>query len=418
MSEKAKVSNKTILAIIMLSFSGELAWAVENQYFNLFIYKFIAPIPIYVSIMVAVTAAVSTFTTIFMGTLSDVKGKRKSFLLFGYVFWALTTAIFPIAGLFEPVILGVTLAIVFDSVMSFFGATANDAALNAYVTDVTTVENRGTIGSIKEVMFLLAILVVYGFAGAMIDTVGFFNFFYIIAFIVGIIGIPGAFITPKPHNLQPSSSGYWKSIKSTYDRKALTKNWNFFKILISVGFWAIAFNVFFPFVLIYLEYYLNLDITVASILIFIALLVSIILAFPMGKIVDRIGRKKVAIVAVILEAASLLFFALVRNIILIAISSTLWVFAMLAYNIASRTWLKDLYPDEKRGQFHGFYLVFNVLIGMTVGPLIGGFIADLFGTPIIIDGVPGNIPPPLLFIVASIMMVMALIPLIKSNEAG
>ncbi|TXT62142.1 MAG: hypothetical protein BAJALOKI3v1_660001, partial [Promethearchaeota archaeon] len=39
MSKKNEVSRRTLWSIIMLSFSGELAWAVENQYFNVFIYQ-------------------------------------------------------------------------------------------------------------------------------------------------------------------------------------------------------------------------------------------------------------------------------------------------------------------------------------------------------------------------------------------
>ncbi|MHA1491016.1 MAG: MFS transporter, partial [Promethearchaeota archaeon] len=143
MTEQTKLSRKTNLSIMLLAFAGQLAWAVENQYFNLFIYNEIAPIPSYISLMVAITAVASTLTAIFMGAYSDRVGKRRIFMIVGYVFWAITTAIFPLSGIFEPVVLAITIAIIFDSIMTFFGATANDAALNAYVTDITTLENRG-----------------------------------------------------------------------------------------------------------------------------------------------------------------------------------------------------------------------------------------------------------------------------------
>ncbi|MBD3213510.1 MAG: MFS transporter [Candidatus Lokiarchaeota archaeon] len=418
MSKKNEVSRRTLWSIILLSFSGELAWAVENQYFNVFIYQELAPEPLFVSLMVGITAAVSTFTTILMGTLSDVKGKRKPFLLVGYIFWTITTAIFPLAGYLRPVWLGVTIAILFDSIMSFFGATANDAALNAYVTDVTTLENRGKVGSVKEIMFLLGVLVVYGAGGPLIELFDIYIFFYIVAIIVGIIGIPGALLTPEP-DLSPSNLSYWESIKTTYTKEALFKNKNFFKILVSTGLWGIAFNVFFPYVLIYLDTDLNIDIGLASILIFIALLVSIILAFPVGKLVDKIGRKQVALLAVLIESVALFLFALSgKNVLFLAITSIFWVFAMLSYNIASRTWLKDLYPEEKRGQFHGFYLFFNVFLGMTIGPFIGGVVARAFGSDYVNEyGVPGYTPSMWVFIFAAILMLLALIPLISAKES-
>ncbi len=55
------------------------------------------------------------------------------------------TALFPSAAFFKPVGLAIGMAILFDCVMTFFGSTANDAALNAYITDVTTNENRGRV---------------------------------------------------------------------------------------------------------------------------------------------------------------------------------------------------------------------------------------------------------------------------------
>jgi MFS family permease len=235
---------------------------------------------------------------------------------------------------------------------------------------------------------------------------------------VGVIGIPGALLTPEP-DLAPSSLSYWESIKTTYNKEALLKNKNFFKILLSTGLWGIAFNVFFPYVLIYLDTDLHIDIGLASILIFIALLVSIILAFPVGKLVDKIGRKQVALLAVLIESVALFLFALSgKNLIFLAITSIFWVFAMLSYNIASRTWLKDLYPQEKRGQFHGFYLFFNVLLGMTIGPFIGGIVARTFGSDYVNEyGVPGYTPSMWVFIFAAILMLLAVIPLLSAKES-
>ncbi|MEJ2293924.1 MAG: MFS transporter, partial [Candidatus Lokiarchaeota archaeon] len=121
MSEK--VSREIILRVVFLSLAGEIAWAVENQYYNVFLYEYISPLPIYISIMVAITTTVGTIATIIMGSLSDVRGRRKPFLLYGYLFWAVTTAIFPLSAYFIPIGVGfaVFTAITFDSIMTFFG---------------------------------------------------------------------------------------------------------------------------------------------------------------------------------------------------------------------------------------------------------------------------------------------------------
>jgi MFS family permease len=417
-----KIPRRVILGVILLTLSGEIAWAVENQYFNVFIYSEIAPVPIYVSLMVSITAAVSTFTTFFLGAYSDIKARRRIFLIVGYVFWVITTAIFPFSADFKAISIGfaIFIAILFDSIMSFFGAMSNDAVLNAYVTDVTIRENRGRLSSIKELMFLVALLIVYALSGYIIDAINFFNYFFLIAGIVAILGIPGALIIPEPKNLIPNKIGYWKTIKETFSFKLLRENHDFTKIQVSGALFWIAFNVFFPFIIIYLEYGLSIPAFEASILIFIALLISIILAVPMGIVTDKIGRKKVAIGAVIIEIVGLFFFSFSRGIedfVYIAFTSSLWVFGMISFNVATRTWLKDLYPEDKRGQTHGYYLLFTILGGMTIGSLLGGFIAGIFGTPYTSpEGVPGSIPPALLFMIASFMMILSLIPILLAKE--
>ena len=51
------------------------------------------------------------------------------------------------------------LVIVLDCVMTFFGSSANDAAFNAWVTDVTSDGNRGRVEAVLAVMPLVAMLV-------------------------------------------------------------------------------------------------------------------------------------------------------------------------------------------------------------------------------------------------------------------
>jgi len=416
MSEK--LSKRVLLSVIFLSFAGQVAWAIENQYYNVFMYNAIAPVPMYVSYMVAASAIVATLTSILMGALSDVKGKRKIFLQVGFLFWAITTAIFPLAAVFRPVIVGVIMAITFDCIMTFFGSTAYDATFNAYVTDVTTLENRGKIMGIVEIMTLVAVLLSYGAAGFIIADFGYFVFFYIVGGLVGIFGVLGAFIAPEPKNLKPLNVSIWEHILSTFKEGELKKHKNYFLVLTGAGLWGMAFNVFFPFVLIYMQHYLHLGLELASILIFIALLVSLILAYPAGMLVDKIGRKKIAIASVVLESIALFLFAEATDLIGIIIAGILWVFFMTVWDIASGTWIKDLYPETKRGQFSGYFILFTVLFTMVPGPLIGGWLASEYGIPTVINGEPGYIPTPVIFIAAALLILLTIIPLLLAKEVN
>jgi len=414
MSEK--LSPRILITIIFLSFAGQLAWAVENQYYNVFMYNAIAPVPLYVSYMVAASAVVATITSILIGALSDVKGKRKIFLLIGYTFWAITTAIFPFAGVLKPVIVAVTVAIIFDCIMTFFGSTGYDATFNAYVTDVTTLSNRGKAVSIVQLMSLVATLITYGLSGFIITMFGYFFFFYFVGALVGLFGITGALLAPEPETLKPLNISIWEHIRSTF-RKDQIKNYkDYFLVLTGAGLWGMAVNVFFPFVIIYLQHYIKISLELASLLIFVAILASMIAAYPIGMLIDKVGRKKIAVAAVFLESISLFLFALTTDLLLLTITGTMWVFFMTVWGIASGTWIKDLYPEEKRGQFSGYFILFTVLFTMVPGPLIGGWLASEFGIPTTIGGEAGFIPTPIIFMAAALLILLTVLPLIPAKE--
>lgn len=413
-----KISKRVTLSVIMITLAGQLAWGVENQFFNVFMYNVIAPIPVFISIMVAASAIVATITSIVMGALSDIRGKRKIYIIVGFVFWTITTALFPLSGLLTSVsvILAVIIAIVFDCVMTFFGSTAYDANFNAYVTDVTTQKNRGKLLSIVQIMSLLAILVSYAISGFIIEAFGYYAYFFIIAFFVGIIGISGAFLTKDSTTLKPLENSFFSHLKSTFSISNVKNNKDFFLVLTGAAIWGFAFNIFFPFVMIYLQHYLQLEIVISSILLLILFVIAMGFAYPMGILIDKIGRKKIAIISVVAECIFLLLFALMEDLIFIIITGTLWVSFVTTFTISSNTWIKDLYPKKRFGQFSGYFILFTVFIPMIPGPLIGGWLSQQFGIEAIIDGQPGYIPTPLIFIVSAFMILLTIIPLVFAKE--
>ena len=414
MSEK--LPRRTSWTIFLISIAGNIAWAVENQFYNVFLYNEIAPVPLYVSLMVMITAVASTVTAIVMGAVSDVKGKRRFFMIYGFICWAFTTAMFPLAALVRPIIMAVLIAILFDCIMTYFGATAYDAAFIAYITDTTTLENRGKAVGILEITTLLSTLLIYGASGFIVLAYGYYFFFIVVGILTGVIGLIGALLVKDPENLKPLEITVWQHLKSTFSKETMRGNRDCFILLIGIGIFAVGFNVYFPFIIIYLQHHVGLSLELASLVVFFALMVSIILGIPIGMLIDKVGRKKIALISLVLESISLVLFALSENLIFIIITGILWVLFMAMWHISAQTWIKDLYPPEKYGQFSGYYLIFNVLIGMIVGPLIGGYIATQYGKPIVIDGIPGTIPPPLIYIVGAFIVLFAIIPVIKAKE--
>ena len=76
------------LALVIFSLTGQIAWVVENMYFNVFIYKMFNASAADISVMVSASAVAATVTTLLIGALSDKLGKRKLFICGGYILWA------------------------------------------------------------------------------------------------------------------------------------------------------------------------------------------------------------------------------------------------------------------------------------------------------------------------------------------
>jgi MFS family permease len=417
MPSNSGLSKKIWIAIVLLAFSGQLAWGVENQFFNTFMYNNITPDPRPISWMVAASAITATVTTILMGTLSDRTrgrwGRRRPFIVIGYIAWAAFTAFFPSAAFFRPVALAVGMAILFDCVMTFFGSTANDAALNAYIADVTTDKNRGRVMGVVEIVTWLAILIVYGGAGMIIASLGEYNFFYVIGGLVFVLGLVGSFFIREEPVLEKPGLSYWKQIADGFRWRTLTANRDFFLVLMGISLWAIAQNVFFPYLIIYLQHYIQLDTMSSTITIAVSILVGgVALAWPLGLLIDRWGRRPVALIAVGAEMVGLILFSLSRTLTPLLITGILWLMPLTAWTIATGAWSKDLFPIDKRGQFAGFYLFFWVMLPMILGPLTGGWLGAHYGIPTVIDGQAGFIPTPILFQVAGGATLLAAIPLL------
>lgn len=415
------LTKKTWGSIIILGFLGSLAWGVENQFFNTFIYNNITPDPRPISWMVAASAIVATLASIIMGGLSDrvrYRWGRKPFLLLGYLGWGITTALFPTAALFHPIGIAVFMAILFDCIMTFFGSSANDAVFHAFVADITTPHNRGRVMGVLEILTWVALLIVYGGAGFIIDKVGYFPFFYIIGGLVFILGLIASILLDEPNHPQnPPRERFIDSILNTFKWKTLTEQKDLLMVLISIALWGIAQQIFFPYLLIYINHYLHIETLQASLIVFLAILLGgIATAYPLGLLTDRWGRRKMAIFAIFAEMIGLLAFSFSRSFVALVLTGILWLAPISAWTIAVSAWSKDLFPEDKRGQFGGYVIFFQVALTMVPGPLIGSWLTTTFGIHTVLEGKEAFIPTSIIFQVAAVATLLTLLPILRTRK--
>ncbi|MHA1684141.1 MAG: MFS transporter [Promethearchaeota archaeon] len=404
--------------VFLLTLSGSTAFGVENSFFNVFVYNEIAPRPFFVFLIVVTSAITATVTSILMGTLSDKLGRRRSFFIVSFPLWAFTTALFPISGIFSNVTMAISFAVAFDCIMTFFGSMGYDAVMHAYITDVTTEKNRGSLSSVSEIAGLVAILITYGLSALLIDMFDIYFFFYIISIFVGVLGITGAILSREPP-MKPLKTKYWVLIRSTFSMKELRKNRDQFLVLLSVGCWGIAFQIFFPFLLIYLEHEVGMDLVQSAMLVLVSIVVASISSVFVGKLIDTRGRRRFMLLAIVLCSIALLLFSAFRTPVILTICGSILISSMLMFTISARSWSKDLQPDDKRGQFAGLWMVFSVALAQGLGSFIGSSISRVFGTVYVNEyGMEGFIPPPLIFVVSGILVLLALIPAYHAKEVA
>jgi MFS family permease len=100
----------------------------------------------------------------------------------------------------------------------------------------------------------------------------------------------------------------------------------------------------------------------------------IFLSFPVGRLLDKIGRKKPLIVSNILVIPAILLFAY-GNFLTLFIAMPLVGFAMLLGFSASQALFADLVPQTLRGKVTGSMNFFTYVL-MALGGAIGGFLYD------------------------------------------
>ncbi len=103
-----------------------------------------------------------------------------------------------------------------------------------------------------------------------------------------------------------------------------------------------------------------------------------IFMFMMGLCCDRIGRKPVMIMGLLASGLSAIWFGLSSSPIALIPSQVLVAFGYASVTVSATTIVADVAPKENRGEGMGLIMT-SLGIGATIGPLIAGFLAELFG---------------------------------------
>lgn len=433
MSEK-RFGKKEWVALILFGLVGQIAWSVENMYFNLFVFETVAPSLSTVTLMVQLSGIVATLTTLVAGTLSDKTGNRRGFISWGYAIWGVTVALFGFlspeltekligCGLDKAIMITLVAVVVGDCVMTLFGSTANDACFNAWVTDNTESSFRGKVEGILSILPLAAMLIVAGGFGIIVEMIGYSMMFLCLGVVISICGIYGIIRLKDSPTLQ--RSGDFGDILYGFKPSVIKGNSPFYLTLCLVLIYGIACQIFMPYLIIYMKTYLGFSVIEYSIVFGAAIILGAAVNLYLTRLSDRKNKNTMLYFAASVFSIGLLgmYFAKGESKIVCLVTFGIAGFVMITgYILISAlcgSLVRDYTPEGEVGKLQGVRMVFSVLIPMIAGPMIGNGINAKMNIPLPdLDSADvmttQYIPAPEIFLAGALfsLLMFALIPVL------
>ena len=437
-NEKTVFGRKSWLILILFGTIGQLAWSVENMYFNLFIFDTVAPNLDAITLMVQLSGVTATAVTLIAGVLSDKLGNRRTLISYGYLIWGVTVALFGctstelVGAIFntqgvQAVTLTLALLVVGDCVMTLFGSTANDAAFNAWVTDNTRPVFRGTVEGVLSILPLIAMLAVAGGFGILVSLTSYRAVFIGLGVIISLSGLLGIFIIKDSPTLR--RSGSFGEIFYGFKPSVVKNNLPLYVTFIAVLIYGVACQIFMPYLIIYMKTYLGFTEIEYSVVFGVAIVLGAVINVFLGRLSDKMDKTKLLYVASAIMAAGLfgMYFAPPSNktaaLIVFGIFGFVMICGYIFVSALCGSTVRDYTPEGAVGKLQGVRMVFSVLIPMLAGPAIGNGINKAMGVKLQDAGADimttEYIPAPEIFLVGALvtLLMFAVIPFISRAKA-
>lgn len=262
-----------------------------------------------------------------------------------------------------------------------FGAAMVLVSGQIILADITTPERRGRTMAIYQGVFLFAV----GFGplpGGLLAEWGGLSFPF---FVYSVLGGAAALIAlarleetwhyrrpdEEESELRPSFFGQMKLVVA--DRAFLLV------CLVSFAQFFARTGALFNLVPIRAENAMQLNPSQIGLGLAFSSVISLILAYPSGYLVDRFGRKTVIVPSNLISAVGLLMFAITGGLGWFLLASFVWAIGAGLAGAAPAAYAADVAPKGMQAAAMGTYRMMADT-GYVVGPALLGFAADGFGS--------------------------------------
>ena len=249
---------------------------------------------------------------------------------------------------------------------------------SAIIADMTTAANRAhAFGGLTQassrgsIMGGLITFAVYSIPleelfGRAVDvkTILFllFGLFAVGAFFVSFVKLPE---TNPNNSLSHSTPIHW------------SRAWSLLMLvtLVTAAAWAMTS----PILILFLQERLNADFGTIAWAFLPSGIIWATLPSQLGKLADRLGRKPLMILGLVLSAATMLALPSLTSLLGLAVLWALLAVCFAAGDPAEQALVADLTGNDQRGRAYGLYIMASD-IGAAIGPVSGGWLYDNVNT--------------------------------------
>jgi len=361
--KEKKTLNKRVKVLGFASFFNDSASEMIYPFLPVFITKFLGAGPAFVGLIEGVAESVSSFLKLFSGWLADrIKG-RKILVSVGYSLPSLSRPLISIVRTWPPLFL--------LRVIDRLGKGIRTSPRDAIIADSVDVNNRGRAFGFQRAMDNLGAVVgpllSFLILKFIIDDIRMVFFLSIVPAIFVLILVVFVLEDVKGRELEKT--------RISLRTKGLPPSFKIY--LLSLLFFTLGNSS---------DSFLFLKASEAKIsLEFLPLLwvghnaVKAILSYPLGRLSDRIGRKKIIITGWVIYALIYTGFAYTKNPFFILLLFILYGSVFGITEGAERAYVADMTPPEHKGTSYG---IFHFIQGIALFPasLITGIIWQMMGS--------------------------------------
>jgi len=359
---------RNVILLGLVSFFSDISAEMVYPIIPLYLTTVFGATPALVGIIEGIAESLASILKVFSGYITDKKGKKKPIAMVGYA----TGLVYKAALIFAGSWIGVLMARVIDRI----GKGIRTAPRDVMVSDSADKNHTGKAFGIHKALDMAgsAIGILISYLLLRSDGGNFeYRKLFAISIIPAVLGLLMFFFIKekKEHRQAAKREPFWQNMK-TIDGQL--------KLYLIVVFLFTLGNSSNTFLLLRAKN-VGFDDTNVILLYFIFNLTAAVFSTPLGKLSDRIGRKKLLVAGYLVFSSVYLGFAVASSkAVIVAVFVMYGLYTAMIAGV-ERAFIAEISPKELKGTMLGMH---STIVGIALLPasVIAGLLWDGFGAPV------------------------------------